>query len=409
MHPPAQFVILGNPDNRRVTMFQEALARLGLARAREIAYVDLFTEAPGMIDLDAELRALTAASSAPVVLRIDSPGEDFAVTRALLMRGARARADSDVRIPLAQAQALTYQRGRILAPAQQYAGYRYLLDEIADALDRNPRVTVMNAPGAVATLFDKAACRQHLQTPADPIGVPADVRMAPGIGTIASHDELRHAMATAGLTRAFVKLRHGSSASGVVAYRAPTNAPDDGDGECAVTSTAMSRSSGHLELFNSLKLREYRRPRDIRALIDALAAHQVVAESWIDKLRLDGARCDVRIVVIAGRARHAVVRCSDSPLTNLHLGNRRAPVAALVERIGETRWRAGRRMAEAAVARVPGLLYAGVDLMFEADTHAPYIVEVNAFGDLLPGIEDAGDDTYTAEIRAQLDLLRHSD
>ena len=104
--------------------------------------------------------------------------------------------------------------------------------------------------------------------------------------------------------------------------------------------------------------------------------------------------------VIAGRARHAVVRCSTSPMTNLHLGNRRGPLPAMIELVGEERWRQARELAEAAVACVPGAFYAGVDVLFDARDHRPHVVEANAFGDLLPGLLERGDDTYTAEIRA---------
>lgn len=384
-----QFAILGNPDNRRVSMFQDALARLGLPQARELAYRDLLD---GRLDLGAELAFLAAEKS---ILRIESPGGDFAVTRALLALGARHWSDGDPAITAAQAEALSYQRGLILAPAQLFVGYAHVLAQVRRALADHPRVAVMNAPEPIGVLFDKAVCRQRLGA--------AGVRMAADLGEITGYEQLRAALGERGVTGAFVKLCHGSSASGVVAYRSP----DSPQGESAVTSTVIRRrtAAGRVQLFNSLRLRRYQRPRDIRTLIDRLAAERVVVEAWVEKVRVDGQRCDARIVVIAGRARHAVVRCSDSPMTNLHLGNRRADVAELVSVIGEESWRAGLRLAEKAVAQVPGLLYAGADVMFDRASLRPHIVELNAFGDLLPGLTDAGDDTYAAEIRAQLALM----
>ena len=79
----AHFVVIGNPKNRRVTLFQDALARRGLAPAEVIGYRELLLSGRPAAEF---LAGLPAHS----VLRIDSPGEDFAVLRALLARGADA-------------------------------------------------------------------------------------------------------------------------------------------------------------------------------------------------------------------------------------------------------------------------------------------------------------------------------
>ena len=44
----------------------------------------------------------------------------------------------------------------------------------------------------------------------------------------------------------------------------------------------------------------------------------------------------------------------------------------------------------------------GIDIGIRSDHRAWAVFEVNAFGDLLPGILDAGEDTYTAQLRAAL-------
>jgi hypothetical protein len=50
----------------------------------------------------------------------------------------------------------------------------------------------------------------------------------------------------------------------------------------------------------------------------------------------------------------------------------------------------------------PNSLYAGIDLLIEASFRSHAIAEVNAFGDLLPGIMHEGHDTYGAEIATLL-------
>ena len=51
-------------------------------------------------------------------------------------------------------------------------------------------------------------------------------------------------------------------------------------------------------------------------------------------------------------------------------------------------------------ARFPGSLYMGIDLLISPDYRSHAILEVNAFGDLLPGVLSRGVDTYTAEVLA---------
>ena len=80
------FVLVGNPENRRVTMFQAALAAQGVPPARVIAW-------HALVEPGAPARLLGELPD-DCILRIDSMGEDDAVERALLPRGeAAARAE----------------------------------------------------------------------------------------------------------------------------------------------------------------------------------------------------------------------------------------------------------------------------------------------------------------------------
>ena len=83
-------------------------------------------------------------------------------------------------------------------------------------------------------------------------------------------------------------------------------------------------------------------------------------------------------------------------MTNLHLGNRRAFPAGLDSTQGEAA-----SLAVAAAACFPDSLCVGTDVLLDGRGRA-YIGEVNAFGDLLPGLMHQGDDAYTAIARAYL-------
>jgi hypothetical protein len=104
----------------------------------------------------------------------------------------------------------------------------------------------------------------------------------------------------------------------------------------------------------------------------------------------------------------------NTPITNLHLGNPRGDEGALLAAIGAEAWEDAKAACERAAAVFPGSLYAGVDVLVRpraaelevarpARGRAPHaILEINAFGDLLPGVRHSGDDTYEAEIKAVL-------
>lgn len=60
---------------------------------------------------------------------------------------------------------------------------------------------------------------------------------------------------------------------------------------------------------------------------------------------------------------------------------------------------------EAAAAVFPNSLYCGIDLLVYPDLQRHSIIEINAFGDLIPGTTYQGMDTYTSEVKAILEQI----
>lgn len=342
---PPRFVVVGNPDNRRVKLFADAVRDEGLAEPRVVAWLDV-------------LRGDAGFRSGEMV-RVDSPGEDAEVTR--LLRGADEPIDMY----------------RVEGTRQWYQGFTAALARLEQDIDDAGAVRLFTSRG-VATAFDKLATHTVL---AD-AGVPVPLR-AP----------------TDGSESAFIKIRHGSSASGVVALTVR------GPHRRAVTSVELVRTETGVELYNSLKVRRYLHDSDIDDLLAALAPDGLHAERWVRKTNIDGRDCDLRIVTVAGRATHAVVRTSTSPMTNLHLGGQRGDLAAFQALVGDKRWTAILEIAEAAAACFPGVHCLGIDVLPGADG-SDYVGEVNAYGDLLPnlrglpGTPGEGTGTYGAQVRS---------
>lgn len=345
----AALVVVGNPDNRRVRLFLAAARCAGLPEPLVVPWHDVVRGAP--------LR-LPAGS----LVRLDSPGEDPEVDR--LLRAAAVPAG----------------HGELVGLAAWYAGFRAALERVADAA-RTAGATLLQDPAEILTMCDKRACHAALQA----AGVP----VPPALPSPASYEHLRAAMAETGWHRVFVKPAHSSSAAGVIALQVHKGHIH--------AATTIEESGGRL--YNSKRVRVYRDEVSVARLVDRLAPDGLHVERWFPKASLDGWVLDLRVVVIDGRPTHVAVRTSRTPMTNLHLGGRRGDLAAV-------RTAAGDGYAEAmhTCVRVaecfPGSLHVGVDLMFSSDWRRHAVAEVNAFGDLLPGLVVDGRDTYAEQVAA---------
>ncbi|WP_405178190.1 STM4014 family protein [Nocardia sp. NBC_01377] len=354
--PAPRWVIVGNGENRRVGMFAEAAVTAGSAKPRVLEWRDVLREGGHEFAADE-------------IVRLDSPGENAEVDRVLRGVPDPTRVEGSARWYVRFLEAVRSLRG----------GVR--LDD----------------PDDIAVLFDKRLCHERLAR----AGVPVPPALTSGTAApVGDWSEIRERMREAEMARVFVKLAHGSSASGVLAVES-TRA-----GRIRATTSVEITSDGTLH--NSLRIRRYTDERDIATIVDRLAPDGLHVERWIPKASQDNRSTDLRVVVIAGRATHVVVRTSRAPMTNLHLGGSRGDVDAVRAAAGE-HWAEAMAICERAAACFPGTLCVGVDLLPVIGWRRFVVGEVNAFGDLLPrltGLPDgpaAGLDTYTAQIRAARD------
>lgn len=235
-------------------------------------------------------------------------------------------------------------------------------------------------PDDLVALMDKRACHARLQT----AGVP----VPPALTPVSGMDELE----ACGWSRVFVKIRHGSSASGVLAVTL-------GSGRATAAGPIEVTDDG--VLFNSLRLTRFRARAEVAYVVDSLAREGLHVERWIPKTQLRGRPVDMRILCVAGRATHAVGRAGRGPMTNLHLASDRVSVPDLRAALGAG-FDTAIDAAERAAQCFRGCLHVGVDVGVDPRGRA-WVFEANAFGDLLPGVprlDGRPGTTYDAEIEA---------
>jgi len=337
-----RLTVVGNPDNRRVRLFADAVRAAGLPPPAVLPWREV---AAGRVPVDPA-----------TVVRVDSPGEDAEVDR-LLRRADRPAS-----------------HGEIIGTSQWYRGLVIAARRLAAT-----GAPLLNPPDDLAVLFDKRRCHAVLHA----AGVPVPAALTAG-----TYADVR----AAAWPRVFVKPAHGSSASGVLAVAF-------GPRGRVRALTSVEYAGGRL--YNSLRVRRYGTEREVASIVDSLAVDGLHVERWYPKAGYAGRTVDLRVVVIAGRPTHVVVRASRSPMTNLHLGNARGDVAGLRAVAGPRAWTAALDTCVRVAGLFPGSLHVGVDLMFAPGWRRHAVAEVNAFGDLLPGLLSAqGRDTYAEEVHA---------
>ncbi len=300
--------------------------------------------------------------------RLESPGEDAELAKGFLeQQGLKAP-----------------EHGELLNHKAFTNGFAALLE----GLDTPDRIW-MNPPKDVLAMTDKWETHKRL--------ISAGVPRPPSRIAAASFKAWWEHATRKTQGRVFLKPRYGSSASGVCAVQWSGR-------ELRLTAAI---ELGKDRLYNSLRIRQYRDPSQVQHILNTVLQQEMIEETWIPKATVDQRYFDIRIFVVARQSRHMVARRSESPLTNLHLGNERGSEEDVIRAVGQDAVTNARKIAEASAACFPEALYSGVDVVIDR-RGSPWVLEVNAFGDLLPDIFFDGKNTYETELSELHHALRPS-
>ena len=373
--PP--FILVGNPENRRVTLFQEALARQGLPPAHVVPWRELLAS-PGL---------LADLPDSEAFVRIDSTGENWDVEKALLKRGYEDAVGQGCSVLTPeQVDRLPMDRGRILSPRQHHLGFLRVLAELEPIFAAHSRWHILQKPSAIADLFDKRITSRRYAALGVPVPEPLD-----GVTDVES---LRERMREEDCREVFVKVSCGSSASCLAIYRR-------GRSVDTLTTTIEVAKTGW---YNSLKVRRIEAPEQVDEILTYLLGEGSQVERSIPKARLGGDYFDCRVLMVRGEPAFTVVRQSMRPITNLHLGGWRGDLGDFHAAVPRN------ELADAmescrTVARSHDCLHLGIDLMYEEHFTGHRVLEANAFGDLLPNLRRDGLTVYEWEIQEALRQL----
>jgi hypothetical protein len=367
------YLLIGNPENRRVSLFQEALRESGSPPATVISHLELCERPERLADLpDRDL-----------LVRIESAGENPEVERALLALGHPcAVAEGVSTISPEILSTLPPRRGQILPPRQAHLGFLRHLERIGRVLAERPGWRPLSAPETIALLFDKRQTSRRYA--AEGIPVP------PALFEVESPEALRGAMRERGYRAVFVKLASGSSASCLGVFHHAL------DQEFLMTTIEQADDGW----YNSLRVRRVNDRRRIDELLGFLLREGSQIELAVPKARLDGASFDCRVLCVDGEPSFTVIRQSRHPITNLHLGGWRGRPESLAAILPAELARAAEESCRRVAALHAENFQLGIDLLYEAGWRGHRVIEANAFGDLLPNLTRDGLGVYAWQIRA---------
>lgn len=369
-----KFIAFGNEENIRIRLFKEALARLKIDSFTLINYQEIIDN-PSLI---------SNFSDDNTIIRFDSPDRDFELQKQIINVGYNCDKNNKYQqISPEELKILSFNKGEIRYPKQFSKGWQKLLKIWGD----NLKIKTFNHPHDIAKMFDKSYCNQLFANNKLPV--------AQSLGNINCYEELRETMYEKGYQKVFIKLNQGSSGSGIIAYNMGTF----NEAESATTTVAMERRKKEIKLFNSRIIRTYHRQENIRDIINIICGEDVQVEEWLPKAELNNYPFDLRIVIINGKPQHMVVRLGTKGIiTNLHLLNERGNLDDLLSKISPKNWTEIQETCVKTLSLFPNSFYAGIDLLIYPNFKEHAIIEINAFGDLLPNLYWQGMDTYTSEL-----------
>lgn len=363
---PVRLVVLGVANGKRVQGLRSAAQTL--EPHLELVHVEY-------ADVLKNPEVLLNALAPNCWLKIESPGEDLHVQNELIKQGWALQSYP------ARALKLPEVFGELTATDDWFHGFSHFLQKIESLIPPSYAVQFLNSVESILLMTDKWQCQHHLQEHHIP---------TPKIlGQIHDYESFKTLLQQhPQSSQVFIKPRFGSSASGVIAYRHNRRGQ-----QIASSSITFEGDTA----FNSKKVKRYTNPKDITRLINIIGPYGAYVEEWIAKPSLKVEKnqlsFDFRVVTIATKPHYQIVRASNHPMTNLHLDSKRLDAQMVNRKCDIPAMQATVNQAARAFS---GATVIGFDVVCSASSS--WVLEANAFGDLLLYITHQGRTTYEAQL-----------
>lgn len=277
----------------------------------------------------------------------------------------------------------------VSALSSYMADYKKLLYTLADYKD----VSFLNHPIDIYNCLDKIYIKDRLKTHSIPASPKLDIKAL-------SFSDLVEELRSLRISQVFIKLNFSSGAAGIAALRA--NFKNDE----FVLYTTLVKSALESDVYYNSKRVERIFDRDkMSDIVDYLLMSGSIVERWIAKDSVDSKTYDLRCLYQFGHIRYIQARASKyAAITNLHLNNAAISLDSL--NLTKNDIEVIEKLCLEAAAHFPGLNVIGFDILLEKNTKKPYIIELNAQGDLIYSDIYEDNSIYKEQIRKMCDLCQ---
>lgn len=369
------YILIGDSLGKRSKIFADCLKNTGIYNYKMISWLDILNDISSLYNLIKE----------NTVIKIDPPEKDLEIYRQLLIKG-----DSTGLISSKDIRSIDFNDKKIVHPKQWYNGFCLALDSINAAIKYKglSNTVCMIDTEEAKIMMDKTKCYNRLSTHDGSYNLPKSLEHGSSFKEFYEIHGDKH-------IRCFIKLRYGSGGTGVLAY---THNPRLGKFKL---STSLAYSEHNRVFFNNNRVVNYRDRSDIDRLVTWVLEKGAHVESWIPKPSHDGMAYDTRVCIIDKKPEYLVSRFSKTPITNLHLRNKRLSTESFMN---EGNIDSIKNASVDVMRCFNNSLYAGLDVVHTKDMGS-YIIDVNPFGDLFYNLIDSPDNVYYKQIQKSIKML----
>lgn len=373
-----KFIIIGNPDSQRVQLFQSEASAQGIP-CETYDYLDF-------LENNLFLEQILISDG---ILKIESPDEHPEARAYFVRKGEEVLKTNTVKQPI--------EFGRIQYNRLWYHGYCEFLDQLHRHIKRQNHQELFNSPRSIELMFHKLACQKFLQS--NQFSIPEN------LGRINNLNHLLGLMDYQNCDKVVLKPFHNDVNSGVlILTRSKQETVEKRIEETLnyqlVCPIELLYDGERPKLYSANKIMFYHKESEIRDILNTLASDGIYAEKWIPKAVINEEVFDLKILVIKGQVEHILARKGEWPHTNLPLEDNQEYLRMLGKKMGKGNWKKMLSLVEKAVSSIRGASYASVDVIIEEQFEQAYIIEINPFGDFMPDLIEAGENTFESIINS---------
>lgn len=371
------YLIIGDKTGKRVKIFMSCLEKY-----RNLKYSVEFLDWTEVLE---DISILEKAFEHNNILRVEPPEKNMQIYKKFLEAGI-----NEFRELPKDTEKMLDRDNIILEPKIWFEGVKNTFQNISNLLINYKNITSMCNFEEALIMMDKEKTYDYLSEKEGDFYLPERIK------NITNYDEFFQGNKNKAV-KYFIKLRCGSGSTGVLAYSYNPKL----DEEKILTSLDYKEENNRKYFFSTFQVKVYTDKKVIKDMINWVIENGAHIEKWVPKLTYEGCAYDTRVFVLDKKPEYFLSRLSTTPITNLHLKNKRKES---IEFLDSNAMELLRKASGSVMNIFDKSLYAGIDIVL-ANNFKPYVIDINPFGDLFHNLVNTNKNVYYLEIEKVLEKI----